>query len=176
MVACVAGESPHALRTPRARRPGCVGRLGLRAPPHRRGILAVILGFVLPRKYRSGTLILVESKSLPESFVTPVTAEGTAQRLNTIRQVIMSRTRLERVIHLRTLHLGPETLLVTAKIAVRPHDQAEQIAAGIDAAERRVRAAVPIAKVIYLEPDLYREARADTTDPAIRAVRRRQRR
>jgi cation diffusion facilitator family transporter len=76
------------------------------------------------------------------------------------------------VIHLRTMHLGPETLLVAAKIAVRPSDRAEQVAAGIDAAERRVRAAVPIAKVIYLEPDLYRESRADATDPAIRAVRR----
>jgi divalent metal cation (Fe/Co/Zn/Cd) transporter len=83
---------------------------------------------------------------------------------------------VECVIHLRTMHLGPETLLVTAKIAVRPLDRAEQITAGIDAAERRVRAAVPIAKVIYLEPDLYRESRADATDPAIRAVRRRPRR
>ncbi len=83
---------------------------------------------------------------------------------------------VECVIHLRTLHLGPETLLVTAKIAVRPCDRAEEVAAGIDAAERRVRAAVPIARVIYLEPDLYRESRADATDPAIRAVRRRPRR
>ena len=83
---------------------------------------------------------------------------------------------VECVIHLRTTHLGPETLLVAAKIAVRPCDRAEQVTAGIDAAERRVRAAVPIAKVIYLEPDLYRESRADATDPAIRAVRRRQRR
>jgi cation diffusion facilitator family transporter len=83
---------------------------------------------------------------------------------------------VQRVIHLRTMHLGPETLLVTAKIAVRPYDRAAQVAAGIDAAERRVRAAVPIAKVIYLEPDLYRESRADAADPAIRAVRRRPRR
>jgi len=49
-------------------------------------------------------------------------------------------------------------------------------AASIPAAKRRVRAAVPIAKVIYLEPDLYSESRADATDPAIRAVRRRPRR
>jgi hypothetical protein len=77
---------------------------------------------------------------------------------------------------MRTMHLGPESVLVTAKIAVRPCDSAEEVAAGIDAAERRVRAAVPIAKVIYLEPDLYRESRADATDPAIRAVRRRPRR
>jgi cation diffusion facilitator family transporter len=80
---------------------------------------------------------------------------------------------VERVIHLRTLHMGPESLLVAAKIAVRGSDRADLIAAGIDAAERRVRRAVPMAEMIYLEPDLYQSARADATDPAVRAVRRR---
>jgi cation diffusion facilitator family transporter len=79
---------------------------------------------------------------------------------------------VERVIHLRTLHMGPESLLVAAKIAVRGSDRADVIAAGIDAAEGRVRGAVPIAEMIYLEPDLYRASRADVTDPAVRAVRR----
>jgi cation diffusion facilitator family transporter len=75
---------------------------------------------------------------------------------------------VERVIHLRTVHIGPEELLVAAKIAVGRGDSAEMIAKGIDAAERRVRAAVPIAQVIYLEPDLYQASRADATDPSIR--------
>ena len=48
---------------------------------------------------------------------------------------------MERVIHLRTLHLGPETLLVAAKIAISGEESAAAVAAGIDAAERRVRAA-----------------------------------
>jgi cation diffusion facilitator family transporter len=64
-------------------------------------------------------------------------------------------TEVERVIHLRTEHIGPEELLVAAKIAVRHDDTAQQVAQGIDAAEQRVRAAVPIARLIYLEPDLY---------------------
>jgi len=76
------------------------------------------------------------------------------------------------VIHLRTLHMGPESLLVAAKIAISGADSAALVAAGIDAAERRVRQAVPIAEMIYLEPDIYRPGRADSTDPAIRAVRR----
>jgi len=58
------------------------------------------------------------------------------------------------VIHLRTLHVGPEELLVAAKIEVVPTETAAQVAAEIDAAEGRVRAAVPIARLIYLEPDL----------------------
>jgi cation diffusion facilitator family transporter len=80
-----------------------------------------------------------------------------------------------RVIHLRTLHVGPDTVLVAAKVGVRRDDTAVDVAAGIDAAERRIRAAVPIAKLIFLEPDLYQAARVDLTDPAIMAARRRQR-
>jgi cation diffusion facilitator family transporter len=75
---------------------------------------------------------------------------------------------VERVIHLRTVHIGPDELLVAAKIAVTRCQSAGEIAAGIDAAERRVRQAVPIAHVIYLEPDLYQASRADVTDPSIR--------
>jgi divalent metal cation (Fe/Co/Zn/Cd) transporter len=79
---------------------------------------------------------------------------------------------VERVIHLRTLHVGPDTLLVGAKIAVSGDQSAATLVAGIDAAEQRVRDAVPIAELIYLEPDVYQESRADLTDPAIRAARR----
>jgi divalent metal cation (Fe/Co/Zn/Cd) transporter len=80
---------------------------------------------------------------------------------------------VQRIIHLRTLHMGPESLLVAAKIAISGADSAALVAAGIDAAERRVRTAVPIAETIYLEPDIYDAAKADAADPAIRAVRRR---
>ena len=61
-----------------------------------------------------------------------------------------------RIIHLKTLHLGPEELLVAAKIAINRNTTGEQIAQEIDNAEARIRAAVPIARVIYLEPDLHR--------------------
>jgi len=60
------------------------------------------------------------------------------------------------VIHLRTVHLGPEELLVAAKVEVVSGDSAEHVAAAIDQAEERVRAAVPIATVIYVEPDVRR--------------------
>lgn len=58
------------------------------------------------------------------------------------------------IIHLKTLHLGPEELLVVAKIEVPAAATAADVAEAIDGAERRVREAVPIARVIYLEPDL----------------------
>jgi cation diffusion facilitator family transporter len=69
---------------------------------------------------------------------------------------------VQRVIHLRTLHLGPEELLVCAKLAVAHADFAYQVAAAIDAAEQRARECVPgLALVIYLEPDIDR----GVTDP-----------
>ncbi|MGH1562825.1 cation diffusion facilitator family transporter [Mumia sp. DW29H23] len=68
------------------------------------------------------------------------------------------------VIHLRTLHLGPEELLVAAKIEVSTRESAAEIAAAIDGAEARIRAAVPTARVIYLEPDLRRTSGA-AVDP-----------
>lgn len=72
-----------------------------------------------------------------------------------IRAAAVDGESVTRVIHMRTLHLGPEELLVAAKIAVRGEDTAARVARAIDAAESRIREAVPIARVIYLEPDIY---------------------
>jgi cation diffusion facilitator family transporter len=60
------------------------------------------------------------------------------------------------IIHLKTMHLGPEELLVAAKITIGVADSGLEIARLIDAAEDRIRTAVPIARVIYLEPDVHR--------------------
>ncbi|WP_427132837.1 cation diffusion facilitator family transporter [Pseudarthrobacter sp. S9] len=60
------------------------------------------------------------------------------------------------IIHLKTLHLGPEELLVAAKISIGRTDSGQDIAKAIDDAEIRIREAVPIARVIYLEPDVER--------------------
>ncbi len=73
-----------------------------------------------------------------------------------IRAALVDGTAVTRVIHLRTLHLGPEELLVAAKIAVAPGLDVAAVARAIDAAEARVRAVEPLARVMYLEPDLYR--------------------
>jgi hypothetical protein len=60
------------------------------------------------------------------------------------------------------VHLGPDELLLTAKIGIRADEHGADIAATIDDAEARVRSAVPTAKVIYLEPDIYRPDAAVT--------------
>ena len=61
---------------------------------------------------------------------------------------------VESIIHYKTLYLGPDELMLAAKIAVAPTASGEQIAKIINDAEASVRAAVPAARVIYLEPDI----------------------
>ena len=80
-----------------------------------------------------------------------------------IRAALESTPGIERVIHMRTLHLGPEELLVGVKTAVARDASAQEVAASIDAAERAVRRAEPTARVIYVEPDIFVEGHV--TDP-----------
>lgn len=80
-----------------------------------------------------------------------------------IRDELVDGDHIDRVIHLRTQYLGPEELLVAAKISIVPGLEIDQIADAIDAAEARVREAVPAARVIYLEPDLYRTKTVDAS-------------
>src|SRR5215475_4934243 len=95
-------------------------------------------------------VLAIETKSLL------LGESATPQQIAAITEALNATPGLDRVIHLRTMHLGPDELLVGAKLAMPAARSAAQIAAAIDDAEARVRAAVPIANVIYLEPDIDR--------------------
>ncbi len=95
-------------------------------------------------------VLSIETKSLL------IGESATPEVQQRIIEALTAGPEVESVIHMRTLHLAPDELLVAAKIAVAHDDTAAEVARGIDAAERRVRAAVSIARVIYLEPDLAR--------------------
>jgi len=95
-------------------------------------------------------LLAVETKSLI------IGESALPEQVAAISKALLATPGVERVIHLRTVHLGPDELLVAGKIGVGARDEGADIAAAIDDAEARVRAAVPTAKVIYLEPDIYR--------------------
>ena len=73
-----------------------------------------------------------------------------------IRSAIESTPGITQIIHLKTLHIGPEELLVAAKIGVDATASAADVAAVIDAAERNLRAADPMAQQVFLEPDVFR--------------------
>ena len=67
---------------------------------------------------------------------------------------------IEEIIHMKTLYLGPDELLVAMKVAVTATDSAAAVAAAINAVEARVRAAVPAARVLYIEPDIFDPGRS----------------
>jgi len=82
-----------------------------------------------------------------------------------IASAITASDRVRQLIHLRTEHLGPEDLLVGAKVDFDPTLTFAQLAATIDEVEVEIRAAVPTARVIYLEPDVARPGET-AVDPA----------
>jgi len=94
-------------------------------------------------------ILIIEMKSL-------LVGEGADPPV--LKQIVdgLASGDVQRVIHIRTQYIGPEELLVAAKIALTPGLPVEQVAAAIDEAEARIRAAVPVARMIYLEPDLDR--------------------
>ncbi|MFC9595580.1 cation diffusion facilitator family transporter [Streptomyces sp. NPDC056944] len=108
------------------------------------GILLIIIALVLAAETKS--LLLGESAGVED--------------VKKIEAAVVDGETVTRLIHMRTLHLGPEELLVAAKVAVQHDDTATEVANAINAAEERIRAAVPIARVIYLEPDIYSETAA----------------
>jgi cation diffusion facilitator family transporter len=74
---------------------------------------------------------------------------------------------VQRLIHIKTLHLGPEEVLVAAKLGVEPTTDAAVVAGIIDAAERAIREAEPMSQHIYLEPDVYVENHVPDERPAV---------
>jgi cation diffusion facilitator family transporter len=103
------------------------------------GVLLVLVAIVLA----------VETKSL-------LVGEGASPADTTsIRDAINAEKEVEALIHMKTLYLGPDELLVAAKVAFSPKMRLSDVATAIDSLEARVREAVPIARVIYIEPDIY---------------------
>ena len=95
-------------------------------------------------------ILMVEMHSL-------LIGEGaTAEQQHAIWEALEGTPHVDRVIHLRTQYLGPDEMLVGAKIALPPDCELATVAQVIDDAEARIREAVPAARVIYLEPDLDR--------------------
>jgi divalent metal cation (Fe/Co/Zn/Cd) transporter len=72
-----------------------------------------------------------------------------------IEQAILAGTEVERIIHMKTLYLGPDELLVAAKVGFHADQRLLEVSAAVNVIEERVRHAVPAARVIYLEPDIW---------------------
>jgi cation diffusion facilitator family transporter len=103
------------------------------------GVLLVLVAIVLG----------IETKSL-------LVGEGASPTdLTAIRDAINAHPEVEALIHIKTLYLGPDELLVGAKVAFARTKKLADVASAIDAVEAGIRAAVPIARIIYIEPDIF---------------------
>jgi cation diffusion facilitator family transporter len=114
------------------------------------GVATVCIGVLL---VAVAIVLAIEMKSLL------IGESATPEHTDAIEAAIVDDGgEIERVIHMKTLHLGPEELLVACKVGVPKAASAADVARAIDGAEARIREAVPIARVIYIEPDIYRVA------------------
>ncbi len=103
------------------------------------GLLLIVVAIILG----------VETKSL-------LIGEGASPAdVAAIREAVESGDDVDRIIHMKTLYLGPDELLVAMKVAVSRGRSGQDIADAINAVEKRVRAAVPVARVLYIEPDIF---------------------
>ena len=103
------------------------------------GVLLILVAIILG----------IETKSL-------LVGEGaSAQDVEKIRTAINAEPEVESLIHMKTLYLGPDELLVAAKIAFAGKTRLGDVALAINTVEAGIRSAVPAARVIYLEPDVY---------------------
>jgi cation diffusion facilitator family transporter len=103
-----------------------------------------------------GLLVLIAIFLAREMSSLLIGESGIEEHVIAIRKALEAGNDIERVIHLKTLHLGPEELMVAAKITVRHDETAASIAQAINDAEARIRNAVPLKCVIYIEPDIFR--------------------
>lgn len=103
------------------------------------GVLLVIVAVILVRETKS---MLMGEAVTPENLARIKTA--------------IADSSLGDLIHLRTMHLGPDDVLVAAKVGVEADASAADVAERIDGAERLIRDAVPAARLIFIEPDVYR--------------------
>jgi cation diffusion facilitator family transporter len=103
----------------------------------------------------------IETKSL-------LVGEGATRRdVDKIRAAFEAHPSVEAIIHMKTLYLGPDELMVAAKVAVPKTTKATEIAKAINEIEVAVREAVPVARVIYIEPDIYVAGSNTSTDAIV---------
>lgn len=114
------------------------------------GVLLIVIAIVLAIEMKS--LLIGESASAGERAA--------------IVGAIETGPQVDRLIHIRTEHIGPDEILVGAKVEYASTLSADELVVAINATEDAIRAVVPAATVIYLEPDLHRTDHPDLVEPA----------
>jgi len=104
------------------------------------GVLLVIVAFILGAEMKG---LLLGETALPETRVA-------------LAKALRDHHHVQQVVYLHTEHLGPDALLVAAKAIFDPQLSAGDVSRSIDEVEAAMRAAVPSARFIFIEPDIAR--------------------
>jgi divalent metal cation (Fe/Co/Zn/Cd) transporter len=108
-----------------------------------------------------GALLVVVAVILGLEMGSLLIGEGAQpHEVAAIREALLATTGVKAIIHMKTLYVGPEELMVAAKIGVDANVTGQEIANIIDAAESEMRKQLPVAQLIYLEPDIVRTTNA----------------
>jgi cation diffusion facilitator family transporter len=108
-----------------------------------------------------GALLVVVAVVLGLEMGSLLIGEGAQpQEVAAIRKALLNTQGVTAVIHMKTLYVGPEELMVAAKIGIEPNSSGQEIAAIINAAEKAMREQLPVAQLIYLEPDILQTTNA----------------
>ena len=117
-----------------------------------------------------GTLLIVVAIILGIETKSLLVGEGANDDdLVKIEQAILAGPEAERIIHMKTLYLGPDELLVAAKVGFHADQRLLEVSTATNVIEERIRHAVPTARVIYVEPDVWvdPENHAPATDAIV---------
>ena len=117
------------------------------------GIATIAIGVLL---VAVAIIIGMEVKSL-------LVGEGASDEdVAKIEQALLDSKDVQRIIHMKTLYVGPDEFMIGAKIDVDAAKTMSEVSVIVNLAERRIREAVPAARIIYLEPDVYLDPDAGT--------------
>ena len=116
-----------------------------------------------------GTLLIIVAIVLGMETKSLLVGEGANDDdVEKIEQAILAGPEAERIIHMKTLYVGPDELLVAAKVGFSADQRLLEVSTAVNVIEQRVREAVPAARIIYIEPDVYVDP--NTTAPATDAI------
>ena len=117
------------------------------------GVATILIGVLL---IAIAIIIGIEVKSL-------LVGEGASDEdLAKIEAALLESKDIDRIIHMKTLYVGPDEFMIGAKISVAGTMTMHEVSAVVNLAERRIRLAVPAARIIYIEPDVYLDPNAET--------------
>jgi cation diffusion facilitator family transporter len=103
-----------------------------------------------------GALLTVISLVLATEMKSLLIGEsGSVRDVAHVRAALAGHPQITRILHMRTQHIGPDDLLVAAKVELNAELDFRAVAAALNEAEAAVRAAVPAVGIVYLEPDVY---------------------